>query len=43
MKRCTACGYAHIETGGALEVCDRCGEALAKPSEITNGGAIFIL
>lgn len=36
MKRCTACGYAHIETGGALEVCDRCGEALEKPSEITN-------
>ena len=26
MKRCTACGYAHIENGGNMaEVCDRCG------------------
>jgi superfamily II DNA/RNA helicase len=36
MKRCTSCGYAHIESGGAIEVCARCGASLEKPSEIPN-------
>ena len=35
MKRCTCCGYAHIEQGGNLaEICDRCGAALDTGSII---------
>ncbi|RZO86864.1 MAG: DEAD/DEAH box helicase [Oceanococcus sp.] len=35
MKRCTACGYAHLEERQNLaEVCDRCGAALDRPSFI---------
>ncbi len=35
MKRCTTCGYAHIEDGGNMsEVCDRCGTALGGPGVI---------
>ncbi len=35
MKRCTCCGYAHIEQSGSLsEVCDRCGAALDADSVI---------
>ena len=36
MKRCPACGYAHLQAGGTnlSEVCDRCGGALDTPSRI---------
>jgi ATP-dependent helicase YprA (DUF1998 family) len=35
MKRCTSCGYAHMENGRNLsEVCDRCGTALGGPGLI---------
>ncbi|NLI74894.1 MAG: DEAD/DEAH box helicase [Candidatus Riflebacteria bacterium] len=37
MKRCPHCGYAHLEQGANLtEVCDRCGEPLARPTQIDN-------
>ncbi|OPL18830.1 MAG: hypothetical protein AVO35_12825 [Candidatus Aegiribacteria sp. MLS_C] len=37
MKRCSACGYAHLESGRALvDICDRCGAALEGPSRIEN-------
>jgi hypothetical protein len=37
MKRCARCGYAHLEQGQNLvEVCDRCGAALAGPARIDN-------
>lgn len=37
MKRCEACGYAHLEQGTNLvEICDRCGAALDMPSVIQN-------
>lgn len=37
MKRCTKCGYAHIEQGNNLaEMCDRCGAALDVASRIDN-------
>jgi very-short-patch-repair endonuclease len=37
MKRCTKCGYAHLEQGNNLaEVCDRCGSALEGPARIEN-------
>ena len=36
MKRCSGCGYAHLEAGGAnlAEMCDRCGAALDTSSRI---------
>ena len=36
MKRCSRCGYAHLQTGGAnlAEMCDRCGTALDASSRI---------
>ena len=36
MKRCSRCGYAHLEAGGPslAEMCDRCGAALDTPSRI---------
>ena len=36
MKRCPACGYAHLQAGEThlAEVCDRCGAALDTPSRI---------
>src|ERR1043165_8698216 len=35
MKRCSKCGYAHLEQGANLaEVCDRCGAALDGSSVI---------
>ena len=36
MKRCSRCGYAHLQTGGAnlAEMCDRCGAALDASSRI---------
>jgi very-short-patch-repair endonuclease len=35
MKRCPACGYAHLEQGNNLaEICDRCGAALDGPARI---------
>ena len=36
MKRCSRCGYAHLEAGGAnlAEMCDRCGVALDASSRI---------
>jgi len=36
MKRCPACGYAHLQAGetNLSEVCDRCGGALDTPSRI---------
>ena len=37
MKRCPACGYAHLEQGNNLaELCDRCGAALDGASRIDN-------
>ncbi|HXR75382.1 MAG TPA: DEAD/DEAH box helicase [Bryobacteraceae bacterium] len=37
MKRCSRCGYAHLEQGQNLvEVCDRCGAALDGPARIDN-------
>lgn len=37
LKRCPACGYAHLEQGHNLaEVCDRCGAALDGPARIEN-------
>jgi ATP-dependent helicase YprA (DUF1998 family) len=37
MKRCPACGYAHLEQGNNLaEICDRCGDALDGPARIDN-------
>lgn len=37
MKRCSECGYAHLEQGTNLsEVCDRCGAALDTPARIDN-------
>lgn len=37
LKRCPACGYAHLEQGNNLaEVCDRCGAALDGPARIEN-------
>jgi len=36
MKRCSSCGYAHIEDGHARsEVCDRCHASLADPTDPT--------
>ena len=35
MKRCSACGYAHMENGPNMsETCDRCGTALGGPGLI---------
>ena len=35
MKRCSACGYAHLEQGNNLaEVCDGCGSSLDGPAKI---------
>lgn len=35
MKRCTKCGYAHLEQGNNLaEMCDRCGVAFDGPARI---------
>jgi ATP-dependent helicase YprA (DUF1998 family)/very-short-patch-repair endonuclease len=35
MKRCSACGYAHLEAGNNLaEICDRCGLAFEAESVI---------
>ena len=36
MKRCSMCGYAHLEAGGTnlAEMCDRCGTALDSSSRI---------
>jgi very-short-patch-repair endonuclease len=35
MKRCTRCGYGHLEQGGNLkEVCERCNSGLDRGSEI---------
>ena len=36
MKRCSRCGYAHLEAGGAnlAAMCDRCGAALDASSRI---------
>ena len=36
MKRCSRCGYAHLEAGGPnfAEMCDRCGAALDAASRI---------
>jgi ATP-dependent helicase YprA (DUF1998 family)/very-short-patch-repair endonuclease len=35
MKRCEACGYAHVEQGGNLkEICDRCGAGLGPKTVI---------
>ncbi len=35
MKRCSACGYAHLEEGNNLaEICDRCGQAFEAASVI---------
>ena len=37
MKRCSKCGYAHLEQGNSFaEVCDRCGAALDRPARIDN-------
>ncbi|MCB1812561.1 MAG: DUF1998 domain-containing protein [Candidatus Competibacteraceae bacterium] len=38
MKRCSNCGYAHLEhsTANLAEVCDRCGAALDGPARIDN-------
>jgi len=37
LKRCPACGYAHLEQGTNLaEVCDRCAAALDGPARIEN-------
>lgn len=37
MKRCTCCGYAHIEQGTNLaEMCDRCGSALEGAAVIND-------
>src|ERR1019366_3134072 len=37
MKRCSSCGYAHLEQGNNLaEICDRCGAALDGPARIEN-------
>jgi ATP-dependent helicase YprA (DUF1998 family)/very-short-patch-repair endonuclease len=37
MKRCPACGYAHLEVSHNLaEVCDRCGAPLEGPAQIEN-------
>jgi ATP-dependent helicase YprA (DUF1998 family)/very-short-patch-repair endonuclease len=37
MKRCTKCGYAHLEQGSNLtEVCDGCGANLDGPARIDN-------
>ncbi|MFH1219111.1 MAG: DEAD/DEAH box helicase [Candidatus Eisenbacteria bacterium] len=37
MKRCSKCGYAHLEQGTNLvEVCDRCGSALNGPARMEN-------
>lgn len=37
MKRCSKCGYAHLEQGDNLaEICDRCGATLDGPSRIDN-------
>jgi hypothetical protein len=37
MKRCTKCGYAHLEQGNNLaEMCDRCEAALDVASRIDN-------
>ncbi len=37
MKRCSACGYAHLEQGSNLaEICDRCGAAFESKSVIPN-------
>jgi superfamily II DNA/RNA helicase/very-short-patch-repair endonuclease len=37
MKRCSKCGYAHLEQGTNLvEMCDRCGAALDGPARIEN-------
>jgi ATP-dependent helicase YprA (DUF1998 family)/very-short-patch-repair endonuclease len=37
IKRCTKCGYAHLEQVNNLaEVCDRCGAALDGPARIDN-------
>jgi len=37
MKRCTKCGYAHIEQGNNLtEMCDRCGAAMDGAARIDN-------
>ncbi len=37
LKRCSSCGYAHLEQGNNLaEVCDRCGAALDGPSRVQN-------
>jgi very-short-patch-repair endonuclease len=37
MKRCSKCGYAHLEQGTNLaDVCDRCGAALDAPTRVDN-------
>lgn len=37
MKRCEACGYAHLQEGINLaEICDRCAAALGRPAQIDN-------